>query len=87
MTPVEEFILKLIGEEYDRAKKFPIFHSAHEGYGVILEEVDELWDAIKNNKHSTDLERTKEAIQVAAMAMKYVASLTKSETLDFLCLE
>jgi len=30
-------------------KKFPGFNSAHEGYAVLLEEVDELWDEIKIN--------------------------------------
>ena len=56
--------------------KFPAgFHSYHEGYGVILEELDELWDEIK--LQSPDRGRLrKEAIQVAAMAVRFIKELT-----------
>ena len=56
------------------SKHFPPFRSAHEGYGVLLEEVDELWDAIKAND-GLYAER-KEAIQVAAMAIRYILDWT-----------
>lgn len=52
--------------------KFGPFHGAHEGYGVMLEEVDEMWDDIKANK--IDLAK-KEAIQVAAMAVSFVVDV------------
>ena len=49
--------------------KFPAFKSDHEGYAVILEELDELWDAVKANnaKHARA-----EAVQVAAMAIRFI---------------
>ena len=75
LTFNEDTVLALVAAEFVLAKKFPDFHSEHEGYAVIKEEVDELWDAIKNNKHTEIHERLWEAIQVAAMAVKYVASL------------
>ena len=60
-----------IKDEYDSAKlKFDRFNSAHEGYAVILEELDELWDAIKGNV-SKEIMR-KEAIQVGAMALRFL---------------
>jgi hypothetical protein len=48
---------------------FP-FYSTHQGYGVLLEEVDEMWDEIRRDNLELSI---KEAIQVAAMALRYVA--------------
>lgn len=50
------------------------FASAHEGYAVILEELDELWDEVKKGgTEPRSIPRMrKEAIQVAAMAMRFV---------------
>lgn len=49
--------------------------SEHEAFAVLLEEVDELWDAVKLNQKSigraTLIQR--EAIQVAAMAIRLIA--------------
>jgi len=45
--------------------------SNHEGYAVILEELDELWDEIKKQHPNNELIR-KEAIQVAAMAVRFI---------------
>jgi hypothetical protein len=55
-------------------RKFGPFNSVHEGYAVILEELDELWAAIKDKK-SNDEALLKEAIQVGAMAMRFVYDL------------
>lgn len=45
--------------------------SAHEGYAVLLEEVDELWEEVK--KREPDMvHMRKEAIQVAAMALRFL---------------
>lgn len=56
---------------------FPPMHSEHEGYAIILEELDELWDEIKKSPKKRDKEALrKEAIQVAAMAIKFVDDLT-----------
>ncbi|MBK7330566.1 MAG: hypothetical protein IPI85_16265 [Dehalococcoidia bacterium] len=57
--------------ELQRAEsKFPGFNSPHEGYAVILEELDELWDEVKANRGLTP-SALAEAIQVAAMGMRY----------------
>lgn len=55
-------------------KKFKPFNSPHEGYAVILEELDELWDEVKTNPQNMDLVRA-EAIQVAAMAIRFIYDL------------
>lgn len=64
-----------LGNSY---KKFNNFNSLHEGYAVILEEVDELWDEIKKKDGERDLAEIKqEATQVAAMAMKLLIYIKK----------
>jgi hypothetical protein len=63
-----------IGQEYLRAAdKFSKFNSFHEGYAVIREELDELWDEIKGGQ---DKQRMREeAMQVGAMALRFMADL------------
>lgn len=60
--------------ELDKAtNKFAPFNSAHEGYAVLLEEVDELWDEVKKNPKERSEEKMRaEAIQVAAMALRFI---------------
>lgn len=53
---------------------FPPMNSPHEGYAVILEELDELWDEVKANNGRTGAARN-EAIQVAAMAVRYILDM------------
>lgn len=59
----------------------PKFHSTHEGYAVLKEEVDELWDEIKTSKvfDRANLLMVDEAIQVAAIAIKFVENLYQNE--------
>jgi hypothetical protein len=66
--------LDSVAREANQAmERFPPFHSAHEGYSVILEELDELWGHVKvNAKHRDGEAMRKEAIQVAAMALRFV---------------
>lgn len=58
-------------------ERYGPFTSAHEGYGVLCEEVAELLDAIRTNKKES-IQR--EAIQVAAVAIRIVQSLENSDT-------
>ena len=69
-------VIQLAVAEFRRASaKHPPMQSAHEGYAVLLEEVDELWAEIKADRGRTHAALL-EAIQVAAMGMRYVADLT-----------
>ena len=53
------------------------FNSAHEGYAVILEELDELWDEIKKRPNAVSKERMRrKARHVAAMAIRFMLELT-----------
>lgn len=57
-------------------KKFGPFNSAHEGFAILKEEVDELWDEVKAKQGSRDLDRMrKEAVQVAAMACRFIQDI------------
>jgi hypothetical protein len=68
--------------EVDRATSIHgPFASAHEGYAVLLEEVDELWDEVKKKKQNRDLgNMRKEAIQIAAMAVRFVKDICDPQT-------
>jgi len=73
--------MKKIGEEIIREairarKHFPSFNSHHEGYAVILEELDEVWDEIKKKSEIRDLEHMRrEMIQVGAMVLRFLYDL------------
>ncbi len=49
-------------------------HGPHEGYAVILEELDELWEEVKS-KLATKADMRKEAAQVAAMAIRFMTDV------------
>ncbi len=56
----------------DACVSYPPMASAHEGYAVLLEEVDELWDEVKKKPANQDPARLRaEVIQVAAMALRF----------------
>lgn len=76
--PLEQRIdeaLAQVKREIMRAKtKHPRdFSGPHEAYGVLLEEVDELWDEIKADHFHGSAQ--KEAMQVAAMAVRYMVEI------------
>lgn len=56
--------------------KFPRFNGPHEGWAVIREELDELWDLVRENDGDTQLARV-EAVQIAAMAIRYMMEVTR----------
>lgn len=74
--------LLLAGAEAEKAiENCPKFNSAHEGFAVLKEEVDELWDHVKKNQKKRDLAKMKkEAIQVASMAIRFASEVCDEET-------
>lgn len=54
--------------------KFGPMASPHEGWAVIREELDELWEHVKSDT-GRGAQARQEAIQVAAMALRYAADL------------
>ena len=72
-----DWLLGLVGDElYSALRKFPAFNSPHEGKAVIEEELDELWDHVKQNTGRSRSAQD-EAIQTAAMALRYVYDLSE----------
>lgn len=68
----------MVHNELDFAmSKFPKFNSEHEGFAVLMEEVDELWDAVKMKQSNPQraIQIRREAVQVAAMAMRFLYDL------------
>lgn len=49
--------------------EFP-FNSYHEGFAVIKEELDELWEEVTGDQDNEKMK--KEALQVGAMAMRFL---------------
>jgi len=71
--------LESVAAELSRAcDRFPAFNSPHEGWAVIREELDELWDHVRGNT-GRGPEARKEAIQIAAMALRYVIDCASDE--------
>ena len=73
LEPVLEDLLY----ELERADKHGPFNSAHEGWAVIREELDELWYWVRTregSRHPWHMRR--EALQVAATAIRFARDLT-----------
>lgn len=56
------------------------FHSAHEGFSVLDEERDELWDEVKKKLKNYDYNKMRlEAVQIAANAIRFVLDICDSQ--------
>ena len=67
-------IEEILDELCFACEKFSKFASQHEGYAILLEEVDELWTEVKANNVEN---ARKEAVQVAAMAIRFILDSDK----------
>jgi len=71
-------VLAVTDELESALAKFPPLNSPHEGKAVIEEELDELWQHVKANTGRSP-EARREAIQIAAMALRYALDLCDPE--------
>jgi len=71
-------LLSMVKNEHAYAIScFPPFNSAHEGLAVIQEEFEELKSEVfKKSKYRNDSEMRREAIQIAAMAVRFIIDVT-----------
>lgn len=90
--PDKRMLACVLNEYADASNKFEPLNSAHEGFAVLKEEVDELWDEVKKNPRKDPLALSpedgeyrrrgymrNEAIQVAAMALRFLNDITPFE--------
>ena len=76
MNRIVEAFREVEAEYHEASANFPPFNSAHEGYAVILEEVRELEKEVFKNKKRRDVGKMREeAIQVGAMALRFVVDV------------
>lgn len=77
-----EAVIYLLRAELERATAThgPMV-SPHEGYAVLKEEVDELWDRIKRDDGRSE-GAVHEAIQIAAMGLRYVLDVCSGANLQ-----
>ena len=67
-----------------RAKHQTPINSPHEGYAVILEELDELWEWVRLQNHKRDPEAAlSECVQIAAMAQRFAEDLRLTDPEPF----
>jgi len=61
------------------ATSYPKFNSGHEGWAVIKEELDELWDEVRKYPNALPSGLRYEAIHVGAMAVRFIADLCEEQ--------
>jgi hypothetical protein len=70
---VEKIIEDILIEFSKATSNYGEFHSPHEGYSIILEELEELWEEIKKSPKNRDYKNMrKEAIQLTAMSLRFI---------------
>ena len=74
MADMTQVVTDVLDELERATAKFGAFASTHEGYAVILEELDELWLEVRS-KTGTKESQYAEAMQVAAMALRFMRDL------------
>lgn len=70
-----DYIEKIKKEQIKATLKFKPFNSKHEGYAIIKEEFDELWEAIRTDADWDHVEE--EAIQVGAMILRFLEEVVQ----------
>lgn len=78
-NPHDHPIWQELADALDAAMaKHKSMNSPHEGHSVIREEFEELWEHVRADTGRTRAAR-KEAMQVAAMGLRYVLDLCEAD--------
>lgn len=79
-NPHDSPIWEELSEALDAAMtRHAPMHSPHEGHSVIREELDELWEHVRADT-GRGADARKEAIQIAAMGLRYALDLCSGES-------
>ena len=70
---IDEILADVQLEFMSACEKFHAYNSGHEGYAVIKEELDELWDEIKGEHKGERM--YSEAKQVASTAIRFMIDI------------
>jgi NTP pyrophosphatase (non-canonical NTP hydrolase) len=71
LAPVPAFLEQVIAETSRARAMHKQYNSIHEGYAVLLEEVDEFWDEVRKRDENRSIEAIgKELVQVATVARR-----------------
>ena len=68
--------LALVRQEYLSTLRFAPLASAHEGYAVLAQGLDDLWEEIKRGR---PIGARDEAVQLAAMAVRFLINIKGKE--------
>lgn len=72
-----DYVLMEVRGELEKAEaKHAPYHSAHEAYGVLAEEVAEFFDEVRKKRADRDPRAMREElVQIAAVACRAIANL------------
>jgi NTP pyrophosphatase (non-canonical NTP hydrolase) len=72
-----KYLAEIKSELFRASATYHQYHSEHEGFAVLLEEVDELWEAVRlKQSDPTRKEKVRdELIQIAATAHRFLNDL------------
>ena len=75
-----KFLGDVVAEYHHAVAKHGQFHSAHEGWAVIYEELDELWDEVRKKRANRSPANMRgECVQIAAMALKFAVCICRTK--------
>jgi hypothetical protein len=76
MSELEQLFEDIRRELNAATERFPAMNSAHEGWAVIAEELDELWEHVRCKQGMRlSHQMRKEAVQIAAMAARFALDI------------
>lgn len=79
-SEITKLMAEINRELLSALENWPTFNSAHEGFAVLMEEMDEMKAHVWTNQKKRDLiAMRKEAIQVAAMAARFALEVSSEE--------